>query len=46
MSAQVIIETAEQAREGETTGRMRWVLLWGLLLSIAAVAIAGLAIIG
>ncbi|SDM30053.1 hypothetical protein SAMN05216360_101480 [Methylobacterium phyllostachyos] len=46
MTEPAIIETAEQAREGETSGHMRWVLLWSVALSIAAIAIAGLAIVG
>lgn len=46
MTEPAVIETAEQAREGETSGHMRWVFLWSLVLSVAVIAIAGLAIIG
>lgn len=31
------IETVDQARQGETSNRMRWVLLFTMILSIVAV---------
>lgn len=33
-----ITETTNEARQGETSGHMRWVLLVSIVLAIAAVA--------
>lgn len=44
MTDRAITETVDRAREGETSGRMRWVLVWTMVLSIAAVGAAWLAI--
>lgn len=45
MSDHIVTETADQGRQGETSGHMRWVLLWTLVLTITAVGLAGLAIV-
>lgn len=45
MRERTIIESVDQARQGETSGHMRWVLFWTVALTIAAVGAAWLAII-
>ncbi len=39
------IQTVDRAREGETSGRMRWVLVCTMILSIAAVGAIWLTIV-
>ncbi|ACS39087.1 MULTISPECIES: hypothetical protein [Methylobacteriaceae] len=37
-------ETTDEARQGETSGHMRWVLFWTVALTVAAVGTAWLTI--
>ncbi|GLS45682.1 hypothetical protein [Methylobacterium brachythecii] len=45
MNSRQTIKTTDNAREGETSGRMRWVLVWTLILSVVAIGTAWLTIV-